>query len=113
MSSIKDTMVDTSFVEEFAAYLRDEHGVCAWVVDGDEAFVPLGGMKSVELPHVRFYPFGSENGFGGFKCAADSETALQRAEPQITSGSRASATCWPGTRNSCRRATKCCSFPAR
>ena len=32
------------------------------------------------------YPFGSENGFGGFKCAADSETALQRAEPHIILG---------------------------
>ena len=86
MSSIKDTMVDTSFVEEFAAYLREEHGVYAWVVDGDEAVVPLAGTKSVDLPHVRFYPFGSENGFGGIKCAADSESALLRAEPHILIG---------------------------
>ena len=37
MSDIRETMVDTSFVEEFAAYLLKEHGIRAWVVDDDEA----------------------------------------------------------------------------
>jgi HD-GYP domain-containing protein (c-di-GMP phosphodiesterase class II) len=86
MSSIRETMVDTSFVEEFAAYLRQEHGVSAWVVDGDGAFVPLDGTEAASPPHVRFYPFGSENGFGGIRCGAGSEEALQRAEPHILLG---------------------------
>lgn len=86
MSGIRDTMVDTSFVEEVAAYLRKEHGVRAWVVDGDESFVPLGGMESVDLPHVKSFPFGSGNGFGGLRCAAESESALLRAEPHILLG---------------------------
>lgn len=86
MSGIKDTMVDTSFVEEFAAYLHKEHGVRAWVVDGDESFVPLGRMEPADLPHAKSFPFGSGNGFGGLRCAADSESALLRAEPHILLG---------------------------
>jgi len=86
MSGIRDTMVDTSFVEEFAAYLREEHGVRAWVVDRDGSFVPLGGMEPVDLPHVKYFPFVPDNGFGGLRCAAGSQDALLRAEPHILVG---------------------------
>jgi HD-GYP domain-containing protein (c-di-GMP phosphodiesterase class II) len=85
MSGITDTMVDTSFVEEFAAYLRKEHGISAWVEDGDGAFVPLVGMELSALPHSRLYPFEPENG-GGMRCAAATEEALSMAEPHILLG---------------------------
>jgi HD-GYP domain-containing protein (c-di-GMP phosphodiesterase class II) len=86
MSGIKDTMVDTSFVEELASYLWEEHGVCAWVVDKDGAYVPLVETEVSDLPHARFYPFGSGNGYGGIRCAAGTEDALKQAEPHIRFG---------------------------
>jgi hypothetical protein len=86
MSSIKNSMFDTSFVAEFADHLREEHGVAAWLVDSEDAAVPMDRMEVSALPHVRFYPLGPEDGMGGIKCAAESEEALRRAEPQIRLG---------------------------
>jgi HD-GYP domain-containing protein (c-di-GMP phosphodiesterase class II) len=86
MNDIRSSMFDTSFVEEFADHLREEHGISAWLVDGEDAVFPLERMEARALPHVRFYPLGPEDGFGGIKCAAESEEALRKAEPQILFG---------------------------
>ncbi|MCL2102406.1 MAG: HD-GYP domain-containing protein [Syntrophorhabdaceae bacterium] len=86
MTSLKDVMVDTSFVEEFLAYLQKEHEISAWVESGSGTFVPLEGTEISTLPHTRFYPFESGNEFGGIRCAAESMEALQRAEPHILLG---------------------------
>ncbi|MEW6718990.1 MAG: HD-GYP domain-containing protein [Thermodesulfobacteriota bacterium] len=88
MSCFKESMFDTSFVEEFAAYLRNEHGISAWLVDGDGEAVPLPGTEACGHSHSRFYPVGTEDGSGGIVCSAGSEEALQRAEPHVLLGVR-------------------------
>ncbi|MBE0569608.1 MAG: HD-GYP domain-containing protein [Deltaproteobacteria bacterium] len=86
MSSIKSSMFDTSFVEEFADHLREEHGIGAWLVDSEDVAVPMDRMEVSALPHVRYYPLGEIDGLGGIKCAAESEETLRRADPQIRFG---------------------------
>ena len=86
MNNLKNTIVDTSLVEEFIAYLRKEHNVNAWVEDGYGAFVPLEGTEAAKLPYMRFYPFESGDSIGGIQCAAECEETLRRAEPHILFG---------------------------
>jgi len=86
MSSIIDSMFDTSFLEEFIEHLRNEHGISACLVDSRKEAVPLGDAEEGTLPCVRYYPLGPENELGGIRCAAESEEALARAEPQILFG---------------------------
>ncbi|MBP2673210.1 MAG: metal dependent phosphohydrolase [Deltaproteobacteria bacterium] len=89
MSSIKDSMFDTSFLEEFVDFLRNEHGISARVVDPEEIAVPSCVSAAGAPPHVRFYPLGPGDGLGGIRCAAESEDVLRRAEPQIRFGIKA------------------------
>ncbi len=86
MKSIDRSLFDASFVEEVIAYLREAHGVRAWVADNDNTAVPSAPAETGAMPYVRYYPIGSDPGIGGIKCAAADEGTLVRAEPHVLFG---------------------------
>ena len=86
MDNLNDIMINTSFVEDFFAYLMKEHGVSAWVEDSQGELVEIGETTASPLACTRFYPFDSCEDFGGVRCAAETEEALSTAEPHILIG---------------------------
>ena len=86
MNNLKDILVDTSFAEDFLAYLQKEHGVSAWIEDGDGAFFPIEGTGPSDSPCTRFYPFQMTENLGGIRCAAQTDEMLLKADPHIMLG---------------------------
>jgi HD-GYP domain-containing protein (c-di-GMP phosphodiesterase class II) len=86
MKDIDHSLFDTSFLEEVVEYLRNVHGVRAWVVDDDDTAVLPSHAEAGAMPFVRYYPFGPGRSAGGIKCAAADESTLVRAEPHVLFG---------------------------
>ena len=82
MSTISKYLSDTSFLEKTSVYLKTSYGIYSILVDEDGKTEPLNDDFQ-ELSVVRYYPINFEVNVGGIRCSAETEAALQTAEPHI------------------------------
>ncbi|MFO0752136.1 MAG: HD-GYP domain-containing protein [Thermodesulfovibrionales bacterium] len=83
MPDLTAYMPDTAFLEKSMDLLKSVHRVHPFVLDSEGNALSLGDNGYGKLPAARFFPFEYRESIGGLLCTADSETALDAAEPQI------------------------------
>jgi HD-GYP domain-containing protein (c-di-GMP phosphodiesterase class II) len=82
VGTISKYLSDTSFLEKTSIYLKTCYGVRSILVNENGRTEPLNdGVQ--ELPVARYYPINFEVNIGGIRCSAETEAALQSAEPHI------------------------------
>jgi HD-GYP domain-containing protein (c-di-GMP phosphodiesterase class II) len=65
------------------SYLRSHHGIRPVLVDKNGLAERLNGAPDQELPITRFYPVEFETDVGGIRCSAETDAALEAAEPHV------------------------------
>jgi len=83
MAAITDYIFDTAFIKETLDYLQAEHGISAALVDSGGQRLAMGAPTETEFPASKVYPFAAPHDIGGLECGAQSDAALQNAEPHI------------------------------
>ncbi len=83
MNAITTYMTDTGFVEKVIAYLQDEHGIRAVVLDSNGQRVHSGNNNTETAAETIYYPFDFPEDIGGLQCSSLSESALIKAKPHI------------------------------
>jgi putative nucleotidyltransferase with HDIG domain len=82
VSKISQYFSDTSFLEKTFSYLRDSFGICSLLVDENGEIEPQHN-EIRESAWQRYYPVEFEINAGGIRCSAETEAALNAAEPHI------------------------------
>jgi HD-GYP domain-containing protein (c-di-GMP phosphodiesterase class II) len=74
---------NTSFLEKAFSYLKSNHRICAVLVDKNGKPELLSDEPTREFPISRFYAVDFEMDVGGIRCSAETEAALEAAEPHV------------------------------
>jgi putative nucleotidyltransferase with HDIG domain len=74
---------NTSFLEKTFSYLKSNHEICSVLVDNTGLAESLNSEPVREMPITRFFPVDFDKDVGGIRCSANSEAALDAAEPHI------------------------------
>lgn len=83
MGKITKHISSTAYIEKAFSYLKTHHGIRPVLVDKHGTAERLNGKPVCELPMTRFYPVEFETDVGGIRCSAESEAALDAADPHV------------------------------
>ncbi|NLT66350.1 MAG: HD-GYP domain-containing protein [Acidobacteria bacterium] len=81
MCKLTDYVTNVSLVEKTLDYLKTSHGIRSILAGADGT--PESPYQAAELPFSKYYPLRLEREIGGLRCSAESEAALNAAEPHI------------------------------
>ncbi|MFA6899849.1 MAG: HD-GYP domain-containing protein [Desulfurivibrionaceae bacterium] len=83
MTSIRDFLFDTTFLDQSIDYLAEALHLAITVIDSDGITIASRGSKGYDTPVSRAYPFRFSSDIGSIVCAAPNHALLSQAEPHI------------------------------